>query len=184
MLYEPITYYYLHVEVLCTLLYVCVCVWTYDKILDSCKVSLTRFLWKLDHSCPWLMSSLMDGLYRIFTEVIGNQLQKGLPCITHLQWDILRNILNVPEVMYYFEEYTQEIVLMGLYFENHMIMYIDCLLPNLCLMMVFVQGHQALFFPWGLIEHCMLWWMVEWQNKVDTFDSSNATRLFVEAISV
>jgi hypothetical protein len=90
----------------------------------SWKIGLIKIISKVVSPTSfgqWRPISLMGGLYKIFTEVIANQLHKVLPSIVHpmhygliVGRDILHKILNVQMVVNYAKESKQEIVMIQL----------------------------------------------------------------------
>ena len=103
-------------------------VWSSGRMPDSWKIGLIKLIPKVASPISfgqWRPISLMGGLYKIFTKVIANRLQKVLPSIIHpMQYgfiagrDILHNILNVQMAVDYAKESRQEIVMIQLDIEK------------------------------------------------------------------
>jgi hypothetical protein len=103
-------------------------VWSSGNMPTSWKIGLIKLIPKVASPTSfgqWRPISLMGGLYKIFTKVLANRLQKVLPSIIHpMQYgfiagrDILHNILNVQMAVDYAKDSKQEIVMIQLDIEK------------------------------------------------------------------
>jgi hypothetical protein len=103
-------------------------VWSSGNMPDSWKIGLIKLIPKVASPTSfgqWRPISLMGGLYKIFTKLLANRLQKVLPSIIHpMQYgfiagrDILHNILNVQMAVDYAKDSKQEIVMIQLDIEK------------------------------------------------------------------
>ena len=143
-------------------------VWSSGNMPNSWKIGLIKLIPKVASPTSfgqWRPISLMGGLYKIFTKVIANRLQKVLPSIIHpMQYgfiagrDILHNILNVQMVVDYAKESKQEIVMIQLDIEKAYDHVNWSFLAQLMSEMGFGTRMSRLSFMLGLgaVSHVML----------------------------
>ena len=104
---------------------VCVCQRERERERKKYLIELVPKVASHESLHQWRHISLMGGLYKIFTKVLANRLQKHLPKLIHparygfiAGRNILHNVLNVQITMDYARNTHQELIMVQLDLEK------------------------------------------------------------------